>query len=170
MNKQKIFVVSLLVVALLVLQVGAVLAAPTAQDTSPGTGDQNPVGAALAEFFAELVGVDYETIMEYHEQGMGFGVIAQALWMASKLEGDSTVFTAILDAKKRGDYSAITLPDGSIPRNWGQFRKALLSGDKKSNLGAIMSGRANGTEETTTQSDKPGRGHGHGNGRGRGPK
>jgi hypothetical protein len=134
---------------------------------------QHPVGSALAEFFSELVGVDYETIMQYHEQGMGFGVIAQALWMTHELEGDSEVFSAILDAKRTGDYSAITMPDGSTPRNWGQFRKALLAGDKKANLGLIMSGRAqSATTSATTgpQNQAHGNGHGHGKNKDHGPK
>jgi hypothetical protein len=139
---------------------------PTTILTDTITVQQHPVGSALAEFFGELVGVDYETIMEYHEEGVGFGVIAQALWMTKKLEGDSTVFAAIVDAKKSGDYSSITLSDGTTPKNWGQFRKALLSGDKLANLGAIMSGRAG----TDTQSNVHGQGHGRGHGRGRGPK
>jgi hypothetical protein len=139
---------------------------PTTILTDTTTTQQHPVGSALAEFFGELVGVDYETIMEYHEEGVGFGVIAQALWMTKKLEGDSTVFAAIVDAKKSSDYSTITLPDGTTPKNWGQFRKALLSGDKLANLGAIMSGRAG----TDTQSNVHGQGHGRGHGRGRGPK
>jgi hypothetical protein len=105
---------------------------------------QHPVGSALSDFFSELLGVDYETIMDYHDEGVGFGVIAQALWMTKALEGDSETFAAILDAKQNHDYSAITLPDGSTPTNWGQFRKAVMADRKKSkeNLGAIMSGHA----------------------------
>lgn len=132
-------------------------------------GKQHPVASALAAFFADLSGVDYNLIMQYHEDGMGFGVIAQALWMTKALEGDSETFAAILDAKRSHDFSAITLPDGSTPKNWGQFMKALLSGDRKQNLGAIMSGRAEGSGTLT---DRPGNGHGRGigHGRGHGPK
>ena len=125
---------------------------------------QHPVGSALADFFSSLLGVDYDTIMAAHDQGVGFGVIAQALWMTNTLNGDAELFAMIIDAKQSGDYSAIILPDGSSPTNWGQFRKALL--DHKQNLGQIMSGHAsNGTEEaTTTGSASPGNGNGHGNG------
>jgi hypothetical protein len=114
---------------------------------------QHPVGSALSDFFSELLGVDYQTIMEYHDEGVGFGVIAQALWMTNALEGDSETFAAILEAKQNKDYSAITLPDGSTPQNWGQFRKAVMSDRDKSkeNLGAIMSGRANNGQDDTTQ-------------------
>jgi hypothetical protein len=125
---------------------------------------QHPVGSALADFFSSLLGVDYDTIMSVHEEGVGFGVIAQALWLTNALDGDAELFAMIIDAKQSGDYSAIVLPDGSSPQNWGQFRKALL--DHKQNLGQIMSGHAsNGTEETpTTGSASPDNGNGHGNG------
>ncbi len=114
---------------------------------------QHPVGSALSDFFSELLGVDYQTIMDYHDDGVGFGVIAQALWMTNALGGDSETFTAILEAKQSKDYSAITLPDGSTPKNWGQFRKAVMSDRDKSkeNLGAIMSGRADNGQSEETQ-------------------
>lgn len=114
----------------------------------------HPVGSALSDFFSDLLGVDYETIMEYHEEGVGFGVIAQALWMTNALDGDSEIFAAILDARQNHDFSGITLPDGSTPQNWGQFRKALLKDPEKAkqNLGVIMSGHADDTpgDETPT--------------------
>jgi hypothetical protein len=104
--------------------------------------NQHPVGSALSDFFSDLLGVDYETIMQYHDEGVGFGVIAQALWMTTALDGDSETFTVILEARLTRDYSGITLPDGSVPQNWGQFRKALLKDPEKAkqNLGVIMSG------------------------------
>jgi hypothetical protein len=105
---------------------------------------EHPVGSAISDFFSDLLGVDYETVMDYHNDGFGFGVITQALWMTNAMEGDSELFSAILEAKRSGDYSTITLPDGSFPENWGQFRKAVMSEREKSkeNLGAIKSGRA----------------------------
>jgi hypothetical protein len=112
---------------------------------------KHPVGAALALFFSEIT--DYDTIMDAHEDGTGFGLIAQALWMTNKMEGESDTFLAIIEAKKSGDFSAFTLEDGSTPQNWGQFKKAVLNGDKKNNLGAIMSDKE----------DKPGNGNGHQN-------
>jgi hypothetical protein len=118
---------------------------------------EHPVASALAEYFADKLGLDYDTIMGYHEDGMGFGVIAQACWMASVLhkseaESNTTagdILAAILAAKKSGDFSSITLSeDGETPKNWGQFRKAVLGNEKaKKNLGAIMSGRANQEQE-----------------------
>jgi hypothetical protein len=108
----------------------------------------HPVAWALAWFFRDTLGLDYATVMDYHEDGMGFGVIAKACWMSIALEGDATLLGDILAAKKSGDFSSITLPDGETPRNWGQFKKAVLTSDKaKKNLGAIMSGRA-GQDET----------------------
>jgi hypothetical protein len=122
---------------------------------------QHPVGSALADFFSDVTGVDYDTIMDYHDQGAGFGVIAQALFLNAQLGGDAATFDAIMQAKLSGDYSAITLPDGSTPQNWGQFRKALLKDkDKaKNNLGSVKSGHAG---------DEAGNGNGNGNGNGKG--
>ena len=123
---------------------------------------QHPVGSALSDFFSELLGVDYQTIMDYHDDGVGFGVIAQALWMTNALGGDSDIFAAILDAKQNNDYSAITLPDGSTPQNWGQFRKAVMSDRDKSkeNLGAIMSGRAEAGQTDENQVNAQNNGNG----------
>lgn len=112
---------------------------------------QHPVGSAISDFFSELLGVDYETVMAYHDDGAGFGVIAQALWMTNALEGDSETFAAIMDAKRNKDYSGIALPDGSTPQNWGQFRKAVMKDREKAkeNLGAIMSGRGEVEQDDT---------------------
>jgi len=108
-----------------------------------GEEGQHPVALALAEFFADTLGLDYDMVMGYHEDGMGFGVIAQACWMSFALEGDATLFGDILAAKKSHDFSSIELPDGSTASNWGQFKKAVMGSDKaQKNLGAIMSGRA----------------------------
>lgn len=100
---------------------------------------QHPVGSALSEFFSDIT--DYETIMAAHGDGTGFGVLAQALWLTMNMEGDSETFLAIVQAKKDKDFSAFELDDGSTPKNWGQFKKAALNGDKKGNLGVVMSGK-----------------------------
>ena len=96
----------------------------------------HPISKLLADFF----GMDAAVVDGYHEDGYGFGVIAQALWMSKNLNGDATTAGLILEAKKTGDYSAFTLPDGSTPTNWGQFKKAVS--EKKNNLGSIVSGKA----------------------------
>ena len=115
----------------------------------------HPISALLASFF----GVDGSEIDGYHDDGFGFGVIAQALWMSKNINGDATLAGQILEAKKTGDYSAFTLSDGSTPTNWGQFKKAVS--DKKNNLGGIVSGKAENetTDPATTQQE-----HGNGNG------
>jgi hypothetical protein len=112
----------------------------------------HPIAAILASFFDE----DPSVINGYHEEGFGFGVIAQALWMSESINGDASAAGLILEAKQSGDYSAFTLPDGSSPTNWGQFKKAVLQKEKK-NLGVIVSGHAE-DEDTSTQQD-------HGNGK-----
>lgn len=111
-------------------------------DILPGEEEANhPVGNALATFFVDVPGVDYDVIMAMHDEGYGFGVIAQALWLTQKMEGDAEVLAAILEAKKTGDYSAFTLENGTVPTSWGQLRKAIMAGDKKNNLGVVMSGK-----------------------------
>ena len=120
---------------------------------------QHPVGSALAIFFSDILGIDYETIMTSHEDGFGFGVIAQALWLTKKLDGNSEVFTAILEAKETGDYSVFILPDGTTPKNWGQLRKAILSSEKDS-LGVVMSEKHDKNET----GNENGNGNANGNG------
>ena len=120
----------------------------------------HPVGDALATFFAEIT--DYETIMAAHADGNGFGVIAQALWLTQKLEGNAETFLAILEAKKTGDFSAFILEDGTTPKNWGQFRKAILAGEKGS-LGMIMSNKGKDKEK-----DNNGNGQDNGSNNGNG--
>jgi hypothetical protein len=123
-------------------------AEPTEEPTEEEPTTEHPVASALANFFEVKLGLDYGTIMGYHEDGMGFGVIAQACWMSYGLEGDAELLDDILEAKKSGDFSSITLPDGETAKNWGQFRKAALGNEKaKKNLGAIMSGRAKQEQE-----------------------
>ncbi len=133
---------------------------------------QHPVGSALATFFSDVEGIDYNTIMAAHESGVGFGVIAQALWLTSELGGDAQLFQDLLDAKQNNDYSAFTdfTEDGTPPKNWGQLRKALLS---KKSLGVVMSnhdnnetpGNGNGHNQNKDKNkDKNEKGHGTGNG------
>jgi hypothetical protein len=137
----------------------------------------NPIAAILASFF----GADASTVSQYHEDGFGFGVIAQALWISQNVNGDALIAGLILDAKKTGNYGDImlsdgtflTLPDGTVPTNWGQFKKALL--EKKNNLGIIVSGHAQPGEDLTDVNSQQEHGnnknkdksHGHGNGHGR---
>lgn len=114
---------------------------PTTEET------QHPVGSALSDFFGELLGVDYETIMDARSEGVGFGVIAQALWLTNGIDGGTEEFTALIDAKQSGDYSDVTLADGSTPDNWGDVVKSLKKGN---NLGHVMSGKGK-PDSTSTE-------------------
>jgi hypothetical protein len=118
--------------------------------------NQHPVGSALATFFSDIPDLDYETIMAAHNNDTGFGVIAQALWLTRKLDGNADVFLAVIDANKTKDFSAFVLEDGTIPQNWGQFKKVIMDG-KKSKPGVVMADR-----------DNNGAGNGNGNENGKG--
>lgn len=124
---------------------------------------QHPVGAALSIFFKDVS--DYDTIMGAHEDGAGFGVIAQALWLTMKLEGDSDTFLDILLAKETKDFSAFFEEGATAPTNWGQFKKEILNGDKKSNLGAVMSDKDKDEDKTNNgkgqDKEKTNNGKGH---------
>jgi len=100
---------------------------------------QHPVGTALSLFFSDVT--DYDTIMAAHEDGTGFGVLAQALWLTMKMKGDSYMFLDIVESKKSKDFSYFDkyFEDDATPQNWGQFKKTILNGDKKANLGTVMS-------------------------------
>lgn len=137
---------------------------------------RNPIGNALATFFSEIEGLDYQTIMAAHEEGVGFGILAQALWLTTKLEGNAEVFEALIQAKQTGDYSAFILEDGSSPENWGQLQKAILDKGKKNGLGVVISnshnpGNGNGNENGGNgngNSSNNGSGNGNSNGKGNG--
>jgi hypothetical protein len=134
------------------------------EDVIPSEGEEeseHPVGSALSEFFSEMLGVDYDTIMEQHEDGFGFGVIAQALWLTNQIEGDTDTFVALLEAKESGDYSNITLADGSTPDNWGDVVRSLKKGE---NLGSVMS------DKGANSDTEDGEGKGKGNGKDKGDK
>jgi hypothetical protein len=136
--------------------------------------NQHPIGSALATFFSDIDGLDYETIMAAHEQGVGFGVIAQSLWLTTKLEGNAETFETLIHAKQTGDYSAFILEDGSSPENWGQLKKAILTKGKNNSLGVVIStshnhgnGNGNGNENGGNENGNGG-GNGNGNGNGNG--
>jgi hypothetical protein len=120
---------------------------------------QHPVGDALATFFEDIVDLDYETIMAVHDEGTGFGVIAQALWLTKKLDGNVEVFLAIVDAKKTKDFSAFVLEDGTSPTNWGQFKNAVMDG-KKGKPGVAIS--INNNENNNRSGNGSNNGNGHG--------
>ena len=119
-------------------------------DEEPTQESFHPIAWLLGEFFTE----DPAVIEGYHEDGFGFGVIAQSLWISKNVGGDASLAGQILEAKQSGDYSNITLsdgtfltlPDGTVPTNWGQFKKALS--EKKNNLGVVVSGQADPDDST----------------------
>jgi len=120
---------------------------------------QHPVGDALATFFSDIVDLDYETIMAVHNEGTGFGVIAQALWLTKKLNGNAELFLEIIDAKKTKDFSTFLFEDGTSPENWGQFKKAVMDG-KEEKPGVVMSIKNN-----NENSNAPGSNNGNGKGK-----
>jgi hypothetical protein len=126
----------------------------------------HPVGNALATFFSDIEGVSYESIMSMHEQGIGFGVIAQTLWLTKQLDGDVEIFQTLVNAKQTGDYSAFILEDGTTPKNWGQLRKLIL--DKKSNLKIVKSIQENPENGSNTSNGNGMNGSGGGNDNGSG--
>lgn len=150
------------VVTVVESMIGQTLAVDPALVLEMGELVTQPVAVALGDFLSGVLGVDGATLMTYHEQGLGFGEIAQAGFMSLALNGDSTVFASILNAKKSGDYSAIVLPDGSTASNWGQLRKSVFTNEKNlKNLGAVMSGRVEKENGKQNQNE-------HGNGKGKG--
>lgn len=107
----------------------------------------HPIAWLLGQFFNE----DPSVIDGYHEDGFGFGVIAQALWISQNLTGTETesgnasLAEEILLAKQEKDFESFFeahpeyVGDGPVPTNWGQFKKALQ--EKKNNLGVVVSGQ-----------------------------
>jgi len=103
----------------------------------------HPISRILAGYFCSDLGTSYDDVQTLHESGFGFGEIAQACFMALKLEGTGDLCADILYAKKSGDYSSLNLPDGTTASNWGQLRKAVLGHEKNSsNLGSVVSDSA----------------------------
>ena len=134
----------------------------------------NPVASAIATFFSSVPDLNYETIMQAHVDGSGFGVIVQALFLTEKLGGNATMFQDILQAKKTNNFENFKLDDGTIPTSWAQFRKAVA--DK--HLGIVMShnngnnsdnGNGNGNANNGNGNKEKNRGGSHnGNGNGNG--
>jgi hypothetical protein len=146
----------------------------------PDEGDRHPVGDALATFFSERLQIEhealYDAIMAAHEKGsesgnsLGFGTIAQVLWLTTKMQGDADLFKALLLAKETGDFRSIILDDGTTPENWTQLRKAVVDGKKMGNLGGVISNNNNGNgnnKEKNNNKDKDKSNNGRGNGNNR---
>jgi hypothetical protein len=112
------------------------------EDVIPSQAEgHHPVANALATLFAGLDEENslYDMIMTAHQDGIGFGVIAQALWLTREIPGgDMEDFQALLLAKQSGDYTGFPLADGSAPKNWAELRSAISASKKLGNLGSVM--------------------------------
>lgn len=150
---------------------------PATPTVTPTPTSANPVSSLIAAFF----GLDPALVDSFHQDGSGYGVIAQACWMSFQLKGDTSMCSTILQAKQNGDLSSIQLPNGETASNWGQFKKALS--EQGQNLGSIVSGHAESIlTPTPTVEVSPvpgvatgaqtlqGNGNGQGNGFGHGNK
>jgi hypothetical protein len=116
---------------------------------------RHPVANALATFFSDVAGLDYTDIMEAHTRGIGFGVIAQVLWLTDEMsDGNVDDFNALLLARETNDFSGLRLEDGTTPKNWGQLRKAILDGKKVRSLGSVMSDQDNDARGNNAVQDK----------------
>jgi hypothetical protein len=140
-------------------------------DEEPAAADVHLISSLLANFFFDGDPEMASLIDSFHngdndaEQVFGFGVIAQALWMAKDSEGNADIELAedILLAKQSKDYEAffdahpeyLEEFDDTMPTNWGQFKKGIR--EKKQNLGVIVSGQAD-EEDSLNEQD-------HGNGK-----
>ncbi len=123
--------------------------------------NQHPVGSALATFFSDIAENEtlYSTIMEAHNEGVGFGVIAQVLWLTKEIPGGGLEdFKALLLAKQNGDYTNLSFVDenGTIitAKNWSELRTAILAGKKIGNLGLVMSNKDNNGNGNNKDKDK----------------
>jgi molybdopterin-binding protein len=115
------------------------------------TDEVHPIAQVLAEYFE----VEPSVVEGYHDDGFGFGVIAQAMWMSQEVGGDASLAGDILQAKLSGDYSAFIDPEtGQEVTNWGQFKKLMLHKDNKHNLGVIVSGHAPTGDQNTEEKGK----------------
>jgi hypothetical protein len=137
--------------------------------------DVHLISALLADFFFPDDESMAAVIDSYHngdsEEGVfGFGVIAQALWMARNADSEFT-FEDVLQAKKEGS-GTFTLSDGTeiTYNNWGQLKKALL--EKHNSLGSAKHAEEDENSPLSVQENGQGQGKGHdkhnGNGKGKG--
>jgi hypothetical protein len=143
-------------------------------DQEPAEESVHPIAALLATFFFPDDPDMASVIDVYHEDGFGFGVIAQALWMSKTITEtaeeeatlqDATLAGCILQAKRDGTYDACFDFGGDpVPTNWGQFKKTLRENKQKHNLGTIVSGQAENDLEAFSIQDSSGQ-QDHGNGR-----
>ena len=157
MMRKKILTLAIFVGATLLLTATGVLAASPAVSNSHPVGEEagaiptisptvsitNPVAAMIADFFD----LDVAQVQAWHDEGLGYGEIARAYFLA--------------ELSDKSVAEVMALYQGGL--GWGEVAKTLglAPGNKGRNLGSIMSGRA--VTETQTMSGTVGT-------RGRGPK
>jgi len=113
--------------------------------------DRHPVASALETVFSDISGINYDVIMKVHlDKNIGFGVIAQALWLTRQLHGDAQIFEALIVARETGNYDRFTPEGGTTPKNWGQLRKAILEGK----LGTVISDKDNNGTDKVKDNNK----------------
>jgi hypothetical protein len=123
----------------------------------------HPVGDALAEFFSSYLGAEkdqvYTAIMAAHDEGVGFGAIAQVLWLTREISGGGNLddFQALVAAKKSGIYTDLPFVDENgatiTPKNWAELKNAILSGQSAVNLGSVMSNHKNDDKGDNPKND-----------------
>lgn len=155
MMRKKILTLAIFVGAMLLLTATGVLAAsPVTSNSHPILNEPmlaitptvtitNPVAAMIADFFD----LDVAQVQAWHDEGLGYGEIARAYFLA--------------ELSDKSVAEVMALYQGGL--GWGEVAKTLglAPGNKGRNLGSIMSGRA--VTETQTMSGTVGT-------RGRGPK
>ncbi len=124
------------------------------------TSTSNPVASALCQFFNPTLGITMDDINTWTSDGLGYGEIAQACWMAQTLNNGTTC-DAILQAKLTNDYSSLNLTGVT---NWGLLKKYVFGHEGKMNLGQIVSGHAGGFSGGKPSWAGGGNGNGHGHG------
>jgi hypothetical protein len=107
--------------------------------------DRHPVGNALATYFSNIPGLDYDTIMLARDDGVRFRVIARALWLTTKLKGNVYIFQALLRARATGDFKDFAFEDGTVPKSWAELRKGLDNGKQLENLDNLLLNRNAGS-------------------------
>jgi hypothetical protein len=157
----KLMAVMILALVLLALTVGLVAAAPltvnhfthqagATQQLAEGAFDMtgttdlsgivamtHPVGLALSLFFT----VPYSEVIALHQEGLGYGEIARAFFIAQNSEGTLTA-QAVIDMFQSG-------------QGWGRIMKQVGFKPGGQNLGSIMSGRADQASNSKTPGGKP---------------
>jgi hypothetical protein len=142
---------------------------PATDVVPPEEADTHPISKLLSDFFFgdESMAADidsWHTGDNEAEQVFGFGVIAQALWMATTGEGaeattDAALAGEILLAKKDKSFQDFIdahpdlFEEGVTATNWGQFKKLLH--DKHENLGAAVSSEKSNKPEKLNKPNKP---------------